>query len=158
MPFLPRFEEGGFQRGWLLDTIWHLALPLICLSYGSFAFLSRLTRGALLETLGQDYVRTARAKGLRERVVVYRHAFRNSLMPLITVASHILPGMIAGAVIIETIFGLPGMGRLTVEAALAQDRELLMALTLIATVLQLVSFLIADVCYAIADPRVSYGN
>src|SRR5205085_2674999 len=127
----PGWEAGEFQRGWLLDTVWHLALPLICLSYGSFAFLSRLTRGALLETLGQDFVRTARAKGLPERVVVYRHAFRNSLMPLITVAAHILPGMIAGAVNIETIFGLPGMGRLTVEAALAQDRELLMALTLI---------------------------
>src|SRR5437867_2848534 len=156
MPFLPGRGPDGFTRGWLVDTTWHLALPLICLSYGSFAFLSRLTRGALLETLNQDFVRTARAKGLPEHVVTFRHAFRNSLMPLITVSAQILPGILAGAVIIETIFGLPGMGRLTVEAALAQDRELLMALTLIATVLQLVSFLVADVCYAIADPRVSY--
>jgi peptide/nickel transport system permease protein len=141
----------------LLDTVWHLALPLICMSYGSFAFLSRLTRGSLLEALTQDFVRTARAKGLSERVVIYRDAFRNSLMPLITVTAQILPGVFAGAVIIETIFGLPGMGRLTVMAALSHDRELLMALTLIATILQLTSFLLADICYAIADPRVSYA-
>jgi peptide/nickel transport system permease protein len=158
MRFMPGWGPKGFERGWLLDTLWHLALPLICMSYGSFAFLSRLTRGTLLETLNQDFIRTARAKGLSERVVVYRDAFRNSLMPLITVTAQILPGIFYGAVVIETIFGLPGMGRLTVLAAQAQDRELVMALVLIATILQLVSFLIADICYAIADPRVSYAD
>jgi peptide/nickel transport system permease protein len=156
MPFLPSFGQTGFQRGWLLDTTWHLVLPVICLSYGSFAFISRLTRGALLETLGADFVRTARAKGLRERVVVYRHAFRNSLLPLITVASYILPGILAGAVIIETIFGLPGMGKLSADAALDTDRELMMGLTVIFSLLLMFSFLIADIAYAIADPRVSY--
>ena len=156
MQFLPTWGTNGFQRGWLLDTGWHLALPLICLSYGSFAFLSRLQRGALLETLNQDFVRTARAKGVSERVVLYRHAFRNSLMPLITVAASILPGLIAGSVIVETIFGVPGMGKLTIDAVEARDRELLLSVTLIASILQLIGFLIADLAYAVADPRVSY--
>jgi microcin C transport system permease protein len=156
MPFLPAFTAGGFQRGWLLDTLWHLVLPLLCLSYSSFAFLSRLTRGSLLETLGSDYVRTARAKGLSDRIVVYRHAFRNALMAQITVAAHILPGLIAGAVIVETIFGLPGMGRLGIDAVFAGDKELFMSITLIAGFLQLVSLLLADLAYVIADPRVSY--
>ena len=156
MRFLPSTGPAGFERGWLLDSAWHLALPLICLSYGSFAFLSRLQRGALLETLSQDFVRTARAKGLPERIVIYRHAFRNSLMPLITVAASILPGLIAGSVIVETIFGVPGMGKLAIDAVEARDRELLLSITLIASLLQLVGFLIADLTYAVADPRVSY--
>ena len=156
MPFLPSWGAAGFQRGWLLDMIWHLCLPLICLSYGSFAFLSRLQRGALLETLGQDFVRTARAKGLSERVVLYRHAFRNGLMPLITVAANILPGLIGGSVIVETIFGINGMGKLTIDSVYARDRELLLSLTLIASLLQLVGNLLADLSYAVADPRVSF--
>jgi peptide/nickel transport system permease protein len=155
-PFLPHWGPGGFNRGWLLDTMWHLVLPLVCLSYSSFAFLSRLTRGSLLETLNADYVRTARAKGLAERVVVYRHAFRNALMAQITVAANILPGLIAGAVIIETIFGLPGMGRLGIESVFAGDKELFMSITLIAGAIQLISLLLADLAYAVADPRVSY--
>jgi peptide/nickel transport system permease protein len=156
MRFMPAFGPNGFERGWLLDTAWHLVLPLICLSYGSFAYLSRLTRGALLETLGQDFVRTARAKGVAEKMVVYSHAFRNSLLPLITITASFLPAILAGAVIIETIFGLPGMGQLFANAALNTDRELLLALTLIFAILLMVSFLLADIAYAIADPRVSY--
>lgn len=156
MLFLPTWGSEGFHRGWLLDTIWHLVLPVVCLSYGSFAYLSRLTRGSLLETLNQDFVRTARAKGNPENVVIYRHALRNSLLPLITVTASILPGILAGSVIIETIFGLSGMGLLFAESALNTDRELLMALTLIFALLLMVSFLIADIAYAIADPRVSY--
>jgi peptide/nickel transport system permease protein len=157
MTFLPHHTPGaGWERGWLLDTAWHLCLPLICISYSGFAYLSRLQRGALLETLGQDFVRTARAKGLPERAVLYRHAFRNSVMPLITVAANILPGLIGGAVIVETIFGIPGMGRLFVDSANFRDREMIMALVLIASLLQLTGNLIADVSYAIADPRVTY--
>lgn len=156
MAFLPSWSDHAFNRGWLLDTAWHLCLPVICLSYGSFAFLSRLQRGALLESLGQDFVRTARAKGLRERIVVYRHAFRNSLMPLITVAATILPGLIGGSIVVETIFGVPGMGKLAIDSVFARDRETLMAITLIASLLQLFGYLIADIAYAVADPRVSY--
>jgi len=156
MTFLPTTMHGHFERGWLLDTAWHLCLPVICLSYNSFAFLSRLQRGALLESLNQDYVRTARAKGLSERVVIYRHAFRNSLMPMITVAASILPGLIGGSVVIESIFGIHGMGKLTVDAVFSRDREVLMAVTLIASLLQLFGNLISDLTYAVADPRVSY--
>jgi peptide/nickel transport system permease protein len=156
MRFMPGFGPNGFERGWLLDTAWHLVLPLVCLSYGSFAYLSRLTRGSLLETLGLDFVRTARAKGLPEKAVIYSHAFRNSLLPLITVTASFLPAILAGAVIIESIFGLSGMGQLFASAALNTDRELLMALTLIFAMLLMVSFLLADIAYAVADPRVSY--
>ena len=156
MRYLPTWSADGFQRGYLLDLMWHLCLPVICLSYGSFAFISRLQRGALLETLGLDFIRTARAKGLSERVVLYRHAFRNSVMPLITVMANVLPGLISGAVIIETIFGINGMGKLTIDSVYARDRELLMSLTLVASLLQLVGNLLADMSYAVADPRVSF--
>ncbi|MFW6059880.1 MAG: ABC transporter permease [Phycisphaeraceae bacterium] len=156
MPFLPTWSGDTFQRGWLLDTLWHLVLPVICLSYTGFAFLSKLARGSLLENLGADFVRTARAKGVPERQVLFRHAFRNSLLALITVAAGILPAMLGGSIIVETIFSLPGMGRLGVDAVRERDRELLLAVTLIIGFVGLLSELIRDICYAIADPRVSY--
>lgn len=156
MPFLPRFTERGFQDGWLLDRMYHLILPIICLTYSNFAFLSRLTRGALLDNLGADFVRTARAKGLSERIVLYRHAFRNSLIPLITVLVHLLPAMISGSVVVENIFSINGMGKLAVESAFQRDFELLLSITLVAAVLELIGYLLADVGYALADPRVSY--
>jgi peptide/nickel transport system permease protein len=156
MSFLPRWTDAGFERGWLLDTAWHLALPVICLSYGGFAYLSKLTRGSILENLTADYVRTARAKGVAERDVLYRHVFRNSLLALITVAAAIIPGLLAGSIVVETIFSIPGMGRLAVQAVQFRDRELVLAITLIGGLLTLLSELIRDVCYAAADPRVSY--
>jgi len=156
MAFLPSFAGGQFQRGWLLDTAWHLVGPAICISYGEFAVLSKLTRGSLLDTLSLDFVRTAKAKGLSDRVVLYRHAFRNSLIPLITVAAYILPALISGAIVVETIFGLQGMGNLTITALEARDRELLLSNTLIISFLTLIGYLLADISYAVADPRVSY--
>lgn len=156
MPFLPAWNDAGFQRGWLLDTLWHLVLPVVCLSYTGFAFLSKLARGSLLENLNADFVRTARAKGVSERDVLFRHAFRNSLLALITVAAGILPAMLGGSIIVETIFSLPGMGRLGVDAVWERDRELLLGVTLIIGLVGLLSELIRDICYAIADPRVSY--
>ena len=157
MTFFPRFE-GGFQRGYLLDTTWHLVLPVICISYGTFAFYSKLTRTALLETLSSDYVRTARAKGLRENVVLYRHALRNSLLPLITVAASFLPALVTGSIVVETIFGINGMGRLTIMALKANDRELFLSTSVMILLLQLGGYLIADILYAVADPRVTYDN
>lgn len=157
MQFLPHWTESGFKPGWLLDRMYHLVLPVVCIVYAQFAFLSRLTRGALLDNLSADFVRTARAKGLSERVVLYRHAFRNSLIPLITVAAYLLPAMVTGSVVVENIFGINGMGKLAVDGAFQRDFELLLSLTLVAACLQLTGYLLADIGYAIADPRVSYG-
>jgi ABC-type dipeptide/oligopeptide/nickel transport system permease component len=156
MPFLPSFGPDGWQRGYLLDALWHLVLPVVCLSYGSFAILSKLARGAVLDNIQTDYARTARAKGLAEKTVLYVHVLRNSLLPLITVAAGILPELISGAVIVETIFGISGMGRLAVEAVKQKDMDLVLAVVLMGTLLALIGNLIADLCYAIADPRVSY--
>jgi ABC-type dipeptide/oligopeptide/nickel transport system permease component len=156
MMFMPHFTASGWERGWLLDSAWHLVLPVFCLSYGSSAVLTKLTRGSVLENLGADYVRTARAKGLAERVVLYRHVFRNSLLVLITVAASILPALLGGAVIVETIFSLPGMGRLSVEAVQSRDREVVLATTFVAGLIGLLSQILRDILYAVADPRVSY--
>jgi ABC-type dipeptide/oligopeptide/nickel transport system permease component len=156
MPFLPRLDDNGFVRGWLLDRLWHLVLPVACLTYAGFAFLSKLMRGAVLENLSADYVRTARAKGVGEREVLWGHVFRNSLLPLITVAAGIIPGLLAGSVIVESIFSIPGMGKLTIDAIYARDRELVLAGALIGGLLGLGAQILRDVAYAIADPRVSY--
>jgi ABC-type dipeptide/oligopeptide/nickel transport system permease component len=156
MAFLPRFTASGFERGWLLDTVWHLVLPVVCLTYGGFAFLSKLMRASVLENLSADFARTARAKGLSERVVLLRHVLANSLLPLITVAASILPGLLGGSLIVESIFSLNGMGRLMIDAIYMKDRELVMSETLVIGVISLISLIIADICYAMADPRVTY--
>jgi peptide/nickel transport system permease protein len=144
------------QSGYLLDRAWHLVLPVIALSYGGLAFLAKLTRSSLLENLAADYARTARAKGLDEEAVLWRHVFRNSLLPLITVSATLLPSLLAGSVIVESIFSIDGMGKLAVEAVQTRDRELVLSVTLLSGVLTLAGYLLADIAYAIADPRVSY--
>ncbi len=148
--------QGEFVRGFLLDRLWHLVLPVICFTYGGFAFLAKLMRTSVLENLMADYARTARAKGLSEKEVLWVHVFRNSLLPLITVSASLLPSLLAGSVIVESIFSIDGMGKLAVEAVKGRDRELVLSITLISGLLTLLSYLIADICYAIADPRVSY--
>ncbi|HSI33223.1 MAG: ABC transporter permease [Phycisphaerae bacterium] len=150
------FLPGNGTRGWLLDTAWHLILPVVCLTYANFAYLSKLTRAALLDTLGADFVRTARAKGLGERVVLYRHAFRNSLLPLITVFASLLPVMITGSVVVEKVFSINGTGRMIIDSMLAKDTELFLSVSTITLLLQLVGYLLADFAYVLADPRVSY--
>jgi peptide/nickel transport system permease protein len=147
---------GIVQGGYLFDRIWHLVLPVIALSYGSLAFLAKLTRSSLLENLAADYARTARAKGVDEETVLWRHVFRNSLLPLITVSASLLPSLLAGSVIVESIFSIDGMGKLAVEAVQTRDRELVLSVTLISGLLTLAGYLLADIAYAIADPRVSY--
>ncbi|MFO8156382.1 MAG: ABC transporter permease [Pseudomonadota bacterium] len=148
--------EGDLVRGFLLDRAWHLVLPVITLAYGGIAFLAKLTRSSVLENIRADYARTARAKGLGEDEVLWRHVFRNSLLPLITVAATLLPAMLSGSVIVESIFSLEGMGKLAVEAVMGRDRELVLSVTLISGLLTLAGYLLADVLYAVADPRVSY--
>ena len=156
MRYLPYTDAGGFQRGYLGDLLWHVALPVLCLVYGGFAVLSKQTRAAMLENFSADYVRTAKAKGVAGRDVVLRHVFRNSLLPLITMFVTIFPAMLAGAVVVERIFTIPGMGSLTLEAIYLRDRELLLANTLMIAGVNLLALLIADILYALADPRVSY--
>lgn len=131
-------------------------LPVLCLSYGGLAFLAKLSRSSVLENLNSDYARTARAKGVPDHEVLWRHVFRNSLLPLITVSATLLPSLLAGSVIVEAIFSIDGMGKLAVEAVQTRDRELVLSITLISGVLTLVGYLLADLAYAIVDPRVSY--
>lgn len=150
------FWQGEFIRGFLLDRLWHLVLPVLCLTYGGFAFLAKLTRSAVLENLLADYARTARAKGATEEQILWRHVFRNSLLPLITVAATLLPSLLAGSVIVESIFSIDGMGKLAVEAVKGRDRELVLSITLMSGLVTLIGYLIADLFYAVADPRVSY--
>jgi peptide/nickel transport system permease protein len=156
MSYLPRWSEGSFQRGWLLDAAWHLALPVVCMTYGGFAFLSKLMRAAVLENISADFARTARAKGLADRVVLFRHVVSNSILPLITVAASILPSLLGGSVIVESIFSLNGMGRLMLEAIKMKDQELVLSEICVVAIVSLLSLLVADICYALADPRVSY--
>jgi peptide/nickel transport system permease protein len=155
-PFLPSGAGGAFNRGWLLDTLWHVALPVACLTYGGFAVLTKQCRAAMLDNLSADYVRTAKAKGVPRREVVLRHVFRNSLLPLITMFVNIFPAMLAGSIVIERIFSVPGMGTLILEAIDLRDRELILADTFMIACVNLLALLLADVLYAVADPRVSY--
>lgn len=146
----------GYVRGFLFDRFWHLVLPVICLSYGGFAALSKLTRTSVLENLNSDYARTARAKGLSEQDVLWKHVFRNSLLPLITVAAGLLPSLLGGSLIVENIFSINGMGQLAVEAVKSRDREMVLSITWISGLLTLVGYLVADFLYTLVDPRVSY--
>lgn len=141
---------------WILDRTWHLVLPVICLTYADLAALSRFARSGLIEEVRQDYVRTARAYGFAERVVVLKYAMRNSLIPIITLLGTILPGLFGGSVIIESIFSIPGLGRLGFEAILSRDYPLIMGILTISAFLTLVGLLISDILYAVVDPRVKY--
>lgn len=148
-------EDFGFFRYWW-DRILHMILPTICLTYGSLAFLSRFVRGSTLEVFRQDFVRTARAKGLEEKDVVYRHVFKNTLIPVLTLFGLLLPTLISGSIILESIFSWPGIGNLFFDAVLARDYPVVMGLSFFTAVLVLLSTLIADLLYAWADPRVTY--
>jgi peptide/nickel transport system permease protein len=140
------------------DQAWHLFLPVVLLSYGGFAGLSRYMRASMLEVLGQDYVQVARAKGLRERVVIVKHVMRNSLIPLVTMLAALLPALIGGSVIIETIFSIPGLGQLGYESVRARDYPTVMALYAVSAVLTLIGILISDLLLSVVDPRIAFGR
>lgn len=139
-----------------VDLARHYALIAFCFTYGALAYDSRFVRQTMLENIRQDYVRTARAKGLAEHVVILRHAFRNSLIPLMTLLGLLLPEIIGGSVILEVMFNWPGMGRLFFESMLARDYPTIMALSFISAALVLLGTLLADLSYALVDPRVTY--
>jgi len=140
--------------GQLVDLAKHLILPVFISAFGGLAGLSRYMRANMLEVIRQDYILTARAKGLSERAVIYRHALRNALLPVITILGLSIPGLIGGSVIFETIFAIPGMGQLFYMSVMARDYPTVMGILLIGAILTLVGNLIADVSYAIADPRI----
>ncbi len=150
-------EQWSFpQRA--LNFAWHLVLPVTAMVYGSFAYLTRFSRSTMLEVLQQDYVRTARAKGVSQRGTLWRHAFRNTLIPIVTLLGTLLPALLGGSVIIEQIFNIPGMGRLAFESALAYDYPTVMAISTITALLTLVSLLLSDLAYTLVDPRISFSG
>jgi len=138
----------------LMDRTWHMVLPSVLGATGGIAVLSRYVRSQMLEIISQDYVRTARAKGLPMETVYYRHALRNALLPFVTMFGLILPGLIGGSVIIESIFSWPGMGRMAYEAILARDYPVILTVNFISAVLVLVGTFISDLLYMVVDPRI----
>jgi peptide/nickel transport system permease protein len=148
--------EGQPLLARLADHVWHLILPVFCLTYGGLAALSRYQRAGMLEVIRQDYIRTARAKGLPEKLVIFKHALRNSIIPIITIMGMILPAMFGGSIIIESIFSIPGMGQLGFEAVLSRDYPTVMAIATISALLTLVGILISDLLYMWVDPRITY--
>lgn len=136
----------------------YIVLPLICYTYASLAFLSRTMRVAMLEVIGQDYMRTAKAKGLSHYLVIYKHGLRNALLPIITVFSNIFPAAVGGSVIIEVIFTIPGMGHEIFQAIAAKDYTMIVAVFTLSGFMTLVGYLVADILYAVADPRISYSK
>ena len=158
---VPVFPTGGMlatgQPFTVPDFLAHLALPALTLALFDLGSLVRYTRASMLEVLNQDYIRTARAKGLSERQVVFGHALRNALNPLITQVGLALPRLLGGAVVIETVFQWPGMGRLAIQAILQRDYPVLMGLNLMIALLVIAGSLLADVLYSVADPRIRYS-
>jgi peptide/nickel transport system permease protein len=159
------FPTGGWQSqdhadlttlGGAVDLAWHLVLPMFCLTYGSLAALSRYMRTGLLDVIRADYIRTARAKGLSEATVIGKHALRNGLLPILTLLAGLLPAILGGSVIIEYIFGIPGMGLWVVDAIYQRDYNVILVVELFSTVLVLVGILLTDLSYALVDPRIRY--
>jgi peptide/nickel transport system permease protein len=158
LPWLPSSGAySAFDGGDLLDRIAHLVLPATVLSFFYLSQWSRYVRSSLVEALSQDYVRTARAKGMGERRVVYVHALRNAVMPLITLVGLELPALVSGGLVVEVVFGWPGIGRLAYERALQYDYTTVMGTTTFAALLVILGNLLADVLYAVADPRIRYS-
>jgi len=153
-PFLSSVASGDLRA--LLDSIRHLCLPACTLAFFNLAFLSRLTRWALLEVLEEDYVRTARAKGQREHIVVYRHALRNALLPIVTIVGLQFGNTLGGAVVTETIYGWPGMGRLVVQAIGQRDFPVVQGAVLALALLFSLVNMVVDLTYAFIDPRIRY--
>ena len=151
------YDSFGLLKRWL-DTAWHLMLPIGITAFTGLAGLSRYMRSSMVGVLKQDYIRTARAKGLSQRRVLFHHGLRNALLPLITILGLALPDLIGGSVIAETIFSIPGMGRLFYEAVMARDYPVVMALVTIGAVLTMLGNLLADIAYAYADPRIRVGR
>jgi peptide/nickel transport system permease protein len=158
VPILPSAGMATVgQDPTISDAVWHLIMPALVLGLAEAAPLIRYTRSSMLEVIRQDYVRTARSKGLREQTVIYQHALRNAMIPLVTVIALNLPRLLGGTVIVEAIFAWPGMGTLAITAVRGRDYPVLMAINLISAATILLSNLLADMIYALIDPRIKYS-
>lgn len=157
-PLLPMNGITTPGQPWsVVDLLYHLILPAVTLGLRDMASYARFTRSSMLEVMRQDYVRTARAKGLAERVVVYKHALRNGMIPVITLLGFSLPALFGGAIIIETIFSWPGMGLLSFSAVGNRDYSILMTTNMFFAFLVIIGNLVADILYAVVDPRIRYS-
>ncbi len=150
------YAEGTSFPGRLTQSIPYLVLPSICYTYGSLAFITRSIKISVSEILKEDYIRTAYAKGLDEKTIIRKHAFRNAMLPMITIFSHVFPFAVGGSVILETIFTIPGMGFTIYQSINAHDYPVVIAVFLLTGLITMISFLITDILYAIADPRISF--
>ena len=148
--------ESLSNIGKFFDIAKHLILPVFVSGFAGLAGMSRYTRNNMLEVLGKDYIRTARAKGLPEKDVIYRHGLKNAFLPIITILGLSVPGLIGGSVIFESIFGIPGMGRLFYESVMSRDYPVIMAVLVIGALLTLIGNLLADVSYSLVDPRIRH--
>src|SRR5215831_4737627 len=158
LPWLPSSGAySAYNGGDILDRILHLILPATVLSFFYTSTWSRFIRSSMLEVMSQDYIRTARAKGMSERRVVYLHGLRNALVPLITLIGLELPGLVSGGLVVEVVFGWPGIGKLAFERALQYDYTTVMGVTFFATLLVIAGNLLADLLYGVLDPRIRYG-
>lgn len=151
------YEDNTTLVSKFIDSFPYMILPLICYTYSSLAFISKLTTTSVNEQLHLDYIKTARAKGLSEKHIIWKHALKNSALPLITVFSSVFPSIIGGSVIIESIFSIPGMGLETVKAITSQDFPIVIAVITLSSVLTIFSYLLADILYAWVDPRIRIG-
>lgn len=148
------YDDDASLFSKFFDSLPYMILPLICYTYSSLAFISRLTATSINEQLPLDYIKTAKAKGLPDKKVLWKHALKNSALPLITVFSSVFPAIIGGSVIIESIFTIPGMGLETVKAIIAQDYPIVIAVITLSSLLTILSYLLADILYAWVDPRI----
>ena len=142
----------------VIDVVYHLVLPASTLAFIYLALYSRMARASMLEVLGSDYVRTARAKGVPERTVIFKHALRNALLPVVTIAGLQFSGMLAGAVLVETVFTWPGLGQLAYESILRRDNQLILGILLLSSLLVIVGNLLTDLLYRLIDPRIKAGG
>jgi peptide/nickel transport system permease protein len=157
LPISGLHAPGYLQMGFVtraIDLMKHLLLPVLISAVGSLAGMSRYMRASMLEVIRQDYITTARAKGLSENKVIYKHALRNALLPVITLLGLSIPGLIGGSVIFESIFSIPGLGQLFYQAIMMRDYNIIMGSLTIGAFLTLLGNLIADIAYSIADPRI----
>lgn len=154
----PKLPSDASQWVIWMDMLKHMVLPVLVVMLGSLPGLFRYIRNSMLEVLNQDYIRTARAKGLKDKTVIYRHAFRNALLPIITVIGSMLPGLFSGSITVENIFVYPGVGQLLNRAIFSRDRNITMVLLVFFAVLQLISNLVVDISYALVDPRIRVGG